>query len=196
MVSPPPTSADVSIVEPVMFSHVHGKVDIIGSAAGDGFVSYRLLVGQGLNPQAWIQIGDDAKKPVSNGRLGVWDVESLSGLYTIRLQVIYRSQRIETFILQVTVDNTPPNMSIEYPHDRQTLSYQTELPLVIQLNSQDELGVAKIEVYVDDSLIATLSQPPYLLPWMLMKGEHTLRVIAYDLTGNQTTDEVNFSVVE
>jgi membrane carboxypeptidase/penicillin-binding protein PbpC len=93
MVSPPPKSSDVGIVDPVLFAHVHGKVNIVGSAAGI-FATYRLLVGQGVNPQTWIQIGDDEKSPVVNELLGVWEVDNLSGLYTLQLQVIYKDQRV------------------------------------------------------------------------------------------------------
>jgi hypothetical protein len=37
-----------------LFAEVNGNVKIDGTAAGKDFVSYRVLVGQGLNPQEWI----------------------------------------------------------------------------------------------------------------------------------------------
>jgi hypothetical protein len=59
---------------------------------------------------------------------------------------------------------------IEYPNVRQSLAYQTDLPLVIQIHAEDDLGVAKVEVYIDDRLVATLTQAPYLLPWDLQEA--------------------------
>jgi hypothetical protein len=108
----PPTSYDViqsplvnenvSITSPALFSEVSGNVQIDGTAAGDGFVSYRLLVGQGLNPQEWIQVAE-GHTPVMESVLAEWNTSGLSGLYAIQLQVLRSDQRVDTAIIQVTV---------------------------------------------------------------------------------------------
>jgi hypothetical protein len=85
-----------------LFAEVNGNVKIDGTAAGTDFVSYRILVGQGLNPQEWIQIGaGDA--PVTNGLLAEWNTSGLSGLYAVQLQVVRTDQRVESAVIQVTV---------------------------------------------------------------------------------------------
>ena len=76
------------------------KID--GTAAGKDFVSYRVLVGQGLNPQEWIQV-NESTVPVTNGLLAAWNTSGLSGLYAVQLQVVRSDQRVESAILQVTV---------------------------------------------------------------------------------------------
>ncbi|MGE5463569.1 MAG: hypothetical protein ACM3PS_09445, partial [Syntrophothermus sp.] len=63
---------------------------------------YRVLVGQGLNPQEWIQVGEGTA-PVTKGLLATWDIKGLSGLYAIQLQVIRNDQTVDTAIIQVTV---------------------------------------------------------------------------------------------
>ncbi|MFN8463162.1 MAG: hypothetical protein U0X93_15525 [Anaerolineales bacterium] len=62
-----------------------------------------MLIGQGLNPQEWIQIGE-GNAPVTNGLLAEWNTEGLSGLYAVQLQVVRTSdQRVDSAVVQVTV---------------------------------------------------------------------------------------------
>ncbi len=104
VIQAPPVNTDVNITFPELFAEVGGVVQLTGTAAGDDFASYRVLVGQGLNPQDWIQIGEGSL-PVTDGLLTEWNTEGLSGLYAVQLQVIRSDQRVETAIIQVTVNN-------------------------------------------------------------------------------------------
>jgi hypothetical protein len=81
---------------------VSGKVSIEGTAAGEGFASYRVLVGQGLNPQEWLELAQGAQ-PVTDDVLAEWDTSGLSGLYAVQLQVLREDQRVDTAITQLTV---------------------------------------------------------------------------------------------
>jgi membrane peptidoglycan carboxypeptidase len=102
VIQAPPFNENVNITSPEMFSEVSGNVQIQGTAAGDDFASYRVLVGQGLNPQEWIQVGEGTA-PVTKSLLATWDTRGLSGLYAIQLQVVRSDQRVDTAIIQVTV---------------------------------------------------------------------------------------------
>jgi len=102
VIQAPPFNPDVNISSPELFAEVDGTVRIEGTAAGADFVSYRVLVGQGLNPQEWVQIGEGTQT-VTNGLLAEWDASSLSGLYAVQLQVIRTDQRVDTALIQVTV---------------------------------------------------------------------------------------------
>jgi hypothetical protein len=102
VIQSPRFDENVNIVSPDLFSEVTGNVQIEGTAAGDGFVSYRVLVGQGLNPQQWIQVAEN-NAPVTNSVLAEWNASELSGLYAVQLQVLRSDQRIDTAIIQVTV---------------------------------------------------------------------------------------------
>jgi membrane peptidoglycan carboxypeptidase len=101
-IQPPPLNPEVNIRVPASFAEVQGKVQISGTAAGTDFASYRLLAGNGLNPQEWIEIvkSDTA---VSDGLLGEWDTQGLSGLYALQLIVTRTDQRVDTAVIQVTV---------------------------------------------------------------------------------------------
>jgi membrane peptidoglycan carboxypeptidase len=94
---------DVHITTPALFADVSGKVQFIGTASGANFDHYRILVGQGINPQDWIQVGSDSTKSIQDGVLTTWDTTGLSGLYAVELQVIRSDQSIDTAITQVTV---------------------------------------------------------------------------------------------
>jgi len=94
---------DVNITSPALFAEVSGRVQITGTAAGEGFQYYRIQVGQGLNPRAWIQIGGNVTAPVTNGLLAEWDTDGLGGLYAVQLVVVYGDQRVEMAVIQVTV---------------------------------------------------------------------------------------------
>ncbi len=102
VIQAPPINPDVNITFPALFAEVNGSVKIDGTAAGKDFVSYRVLVGQGLNPQEWIQV-NEGTTPVTNGLLAEWNTSGLSGLYAVQLQVVRSDQRVESAVIQVTV---------------------------------------------------------------------------------------------
>jgi membrane peptidoglycan carboxypeptidase len=102
VIQSPLFNENVNLTAPGLFSEVNGTAQIEGTAAGDGFVSYRILVGQGLNPQEWIQVAE-GNEPVTNDVLAEWDTTGLSGLYAVQLQVLRSDQRVETAIIQVTI---------------------------------------------------------------------------------------------
>jgi hypothetical protein len=103
VIQPPRFDQNVNITSPQLFSDVSADVQIKGSAAGDNFVSYQVLVGQGLNPKDWVQVAE-GNQPVTNGLLATWNTKGLSGLYAIQLQVIRNDQKVDTAIIQVTVN--------------------------------------------------------------------------------------------
>jgi hypothetical protein len=102
VIQAPQLNAEVQVTSPALFTEVSGTVNIEGTAAGNDFLSYRVLVGQGLNPQEWILVAQGTE-PVTNGLLAKWDTNGLMGLYAIQLQVLRSDQRVDTAIGQVTV---------------------------------------------------------------------------------------------
>jgi len=189
--NPPP---DAQITMPAMFSAVAGEVAIQGSATGDDFISYRLQVGEGLNPQSWFVIGDDIATPVDHDMLGVWDASSLNGLFAIQLIVVREEQHVDTTTIQVTVDNQAPKITITHPEDGQVFSTETNSIITFQVQATDNLKLEQITFYIDGQLAATQIQPPFALPWSVQLGEHRLRVEAIDMAGNTHYSETVFMV--
>jgi membrane carboxypeptidase/penicillin-binding protein len=104
-VQTPPVSPDVHITAPAMFAEAGGTLEIIGTASGADFAYYRLEYGQGLNPQAWVQIGSNVTAPVVEGVLSTWDTTGLNGLYALRLLVVRGDMRVERAVILVSLAN-------------------------------------------------------------------------------------------
>ena len=98
----PIINPDVNIRAPRLFEEVSGIVPITGTAAGEGFVSYRILVGIGLNPQEWIEAAR-GEAPVTDGLLAEWDTKGLEGLYAVELVVTRSDDSVETAVIQLSV---------------------------------------------------------------------------------------------
>lgn len=99
----PPIDPFANITAPQLFADVEGNVLIMGTAAGDDFMYYRVQVGKGLNPQEWVQLGSDNFTPVVGGLLAEWDTTGLSGLYAVQLVVVRTDQVVDTAVIQVTI---------------------------------------------------------------------------------------------
>jgi hypothetical protein len=183
----PAPRPDVQITNPAIFALVRANTPILGTAAGEGFSSYRLQVGQGLNPRNWLQIGKEGSQPVLNRVLGIWDTQGLlDGLYAIRLTVLRQDQRIDTAIIQVTLDNTPPAVRIYYPAPGQRFRLADEPQINLQAEASDVSGIMKVEWWVDGRLVGQNPQAPFSLPWPASPGQHTLVAKATDRAGNVT----------
>jgi membrane peptidoglycan carboxypeptidase len=102
-IQPGAPNLDFNISSPALFAEVSGRVQLVGTAAGNGFQYYRIQVGEGLYPRKWKQIGGDMTAPVINGPLTEWDTTGLNGLYAIQLVVVYADQRVEMAVVLVMV---------------------------------------------------------------------------------------------
>ena len=189
----PAVQPEVHITKPRMFSDGRGKIIITGTAAGADFVSYRLEYGQGLYPQAWVQIGKDSPSAVTEATLGVWDTAGLDGLYALRLMVVRKDQRVDQAVLQVTLDNTPPQVAISYPQAGQEIILAQEPQVALQAQVNDPF-LANVEFFVDGSLVGSTDVAPYGVVWRAEVGGHSLRVVAIDRAGNTTETRLDFKV--
>ncbi len=188
----PPLDAQISL--PTMFSAVNGEVEIHGNAGGKEFVSYRLQVGEGLNPHSWFVVGEDISTPVENDILGLWDTSNLNGLYAVQLIVLRKQQQVDTTTIQVTVDNQTPEVSISYPEEGQVFNLQSQDTITFRVQTSDNLQIGQVSFYIDNFLSATQHTPPFALPWAMRKGTHRLRVEVTDVAGNSQQDEIVFTV--
>lgn len=177
-------STNVKIDQPALFSLVNGKVAIKGTAAGEGFKSFRLQVGEGLNPKEWVEIFSNSI-PIINSQLGEWDTTGMNGLYAIRLLVVYDDNRVETALSQVTVDSIPPKVTILSPQEG--ISVSGVQPVFLQADISDSSAINKVEWRIDGTSIGESQQAPYTFDWSTpQRGTHKLTVMAEDAAGNQT----------
>jgi membrane peptidoglycan carboxypeptidase len=189
-----PANANVHLDSPAMFAYLRGVVPVTGTASGPGFNFYRVQVGAGLNPQQWLQLGEDSSTPVEQGKLATWDTSSLSGLYTLQLLVVRQDQRVESTVLPVTIDNQPPQVAIQYPADGQTLTLPASGTITFQIQANDDLALDTLQVYVDQRQVANLTQAPFAIPWQASPGQHTIRAVATDKAGNSSETTATFNL--
>jgi hypothetical protein len=189
-----PAMPELAITSPERFDSVRGKVSIEGRATGEGFEFYRLQIGSGLNPSQWLQIGEDITTPVEDGELAIWDTTGLSGLYAVQLLVAFEDESVQSTIIQVTVDNQAPEVTIRFPDEDQTFDISSSEFLTFQADASDDLGYIEVEFFLNDELLETRNQPPFVFNWSAVPGFHVLNVIATDRAGNTSQDQINFMV--
>jgi len=193
-IQPINANPDVAISSPSMFADVRGEIEITGTAAGTDLDYYRVLVGQGLNPQNWVQVGTDSRSLVVDDTLVTWDTSELNGLYAVQLQAVRSDQRVETAVTQVTVDNTPPDLSITYPQEGDVLDYENNRQMTFQVAASDNLSLSVVEFYVDGKRVGSVETAPFSVTWSATRGEHELSVVARDRAGNESEVEIQFEV--
>lgn len=190
----PPPLENANITAPAQFSYVSGNIEIRGTASGDDLLSFRLDLGKGLNPRAWQQLGVEMERPIKDGLLGTFDTTGLDGLYVVRLVVVRQGQRLDTSVLQITVDNNPPQVSILYPLPNQSIQL-ADGAVSLQVDVQDTIGIARVAWTLDGKLIGERTDAPFIISWEPTPGEHTLAVKAVDNAGNAgDADPVKFRV--
>jgi len=84
-------------------------------------------------------------------------------------------------------DTTPPVLAILTPISSQTVGDT----VLISGFAIDNMGIADVKFYVDDELVATVSDSPYTHNWVTYElsngSEHVIQMTATDLSANQTT---------
>ncbi len=93
-------------------------------------------------------------------------------------------------------DTTAPSVSITWP----TAGASVSGTVSVTAAATDNVGVTKVELYVDGALIATDTASPYGAAWNtsgVAGGNHTAMAKAYDAAGNVgTSATVTFSVTQ
>ncbi len=156
----------VAIISPRPYEYVKGGIVITGNAQIDGFQFYRLEYGQGLNPAEWRQLGGDHNNQVQGGPLEFWDTAAEEeGLYTLQLTVVRGDQSIERRAVQVTVDNTPPQVEMVNPNPGKVYVMEDDLWINIQVDAADNLSMNRVEFFMNNQKIGESTVAPYTLRW-------------------------------
>jgi membrane peptidoglycan carboxypeptidase len=159
----------VAIINPRPYEYVKGGVVITGNAQLDGFQLYRLEYGQGLNPVEWRQLGGDHGNQVQGGPLEFWDTANEEeGLYTLQLTVVRGDQSVERKAVQVTVDNTPPEVEIINPEPERVYVMEDDEWINFQVDAIDNFSMNRVEYFMDNQKIGESTVTPYTLRWNIV----------------------------
>ncbi|MCZ7545915.1 MAG: Ig-like domain-containing protein [Anaerolineae bacterium] len=101
-------------------------------------------------------------------------------------------------MLPVTVDNQAPTVTLTYPEDGETYYYPSDEYITLQTRAEDNVSMARVEMYMDGTRIATTTVPPFNARWTITSpGEHTFWAVAYDAAGNaRESNRVTVTVLE
>ncbi|MDX1600417.1 MAG: penicillin-binding protein [Anaerolineales bacterium] len=186
-----PDFPGVGIESPEPFAVISGRVSVQGEAHPDEFVYYRLQYGQGLNPSRWTQIGDDETTRVWGGSLGTWETDGLSGLYTLQLLVVDSADQVRTASVPVKVDGEPPSVEVLLPLPDERVSIGEQQSVMVEVRAQDDVGVERVEFYLDALQVAVDRRPPYFVEIDIADlGRHSFHAVAVDQAGRRTESEV------
>jgi hypothetical protein len=93
-------------------------------------------------------------------------------------------------------DTTPPVVAILTPVSSQTVGDT----VLISGFAIDNMGIEDVKFYVDDELVATVSDSPYTHNWVTYElsngSDHVIQMTATDLSDNQTTAQPVFVTVQ
>ena len=89
-------------------------------------------------------------------------------------------------------DTTAPEVTIEGLTNDAAVNGTVAVSL-----DADESDLDKVEIYVDGTLVTTLTGSPFQYTWdsnTVQDGTHTIKVVAYDKSGNKTEQQVSVAV--
>jgi len=176
-------SRDVFISYPENFTFLRDRVSVKGGMSAENFVSYRVQVGKGLNPETWQQIGQEEKPPLQGEALIIWDTEEMDdGLYAIQLVVVREGQKVDKASTLVSIDNTAPEVSLDLGGGR--YEFRRGKEILIRGQAVDNASIEEVKFYINDLLVASRQSPPFVVPWTLEPGSHDVKVLARDKAGN------------
>jgi hypothetical protein len=82
-----------------------------------------------------------------------------------------------------------PTVAITSPIDQTSVGN----PVTISASASDTSGIAKVEIYVDWTLTATLTSSPYTYSWSGTGGAHTVAAMAYSNAGVRSCNAVSLN---
>jgi hypothetical protein len=176
------TAAAVAVVPGTATAPVGGTVTFSASAS-DQF-------GASIAPQpafSWMVNGGGT---ISSA--GVFSASSAGGPFTVTAST---GSILGTASVTVSssADTTPPTVAITSPADGATVSGL----VMIAATAADDLAVARVDFFVDGTLIGSSTSAPYAVSWnsagALAPAGHVLRARATDTSGN-TADSTDVTV--
>jgi serine protease len=127
---------------------------------------------------------DDIINTIQNSAIDLgatgWDIYYGHGLINAYNALIYNT-------------DIPPTCIITSPSNSATVSGNVN----IEVNATDDIGITKIDFYVDSTFIGSDTTKPYSLIWdstTVGDGLHTISATAFDTASQSTSDSVNINV--
>jgi len=195
-VSRPELFDSVRILSPGLFAYVGGLVEVRGELDTAGLQYFQLSYGEGLNPTTWIDITPQQTTYNPDQPLGVWDTRGLSGLYTLLLVTVTTDNQYESEAIQVTVDNTPPTITLDSSEPGKVYRFPGDTTVQLLANVQDDYALNRVEFYHNGEFLGSDESFPFGFEWRIDGvGEEVFTAAAFDQVGNQADAQVIVQIV-
>ncbi len=174
LTSEPLLNASVRLAEPAVYFEQHALVlDLSCTNATE----YRLAEDNAFAGVAF--------QPLTSGQGQILFVTSAGdGKKNINAQFRNSTGTVVTAALEggALIDTQPPSVQIANPAAGSLIAQ----PITIEASASDVSGIAQVQFYLDDVLVATRTSAPYTYNWNTdasTEGAHTIRVVATDAAG-------------
>jgi len=178
------TPPEGAILAPEEGAYLRGTVEIKVSGADKNLQAVELYVDDALL-SSWIANGTYSYE---------WDTTAWpDGTHVLKLIITDKAGNRHEVSITITVDNTLPSAQIISPSEG---SYVNGV-IQINITGRDE-NLKILELYIDDELIASwTASGTYTYVWdttTRSDGVHTIRLVVYDLAGNEAEKSVSITV--
>ena len=179
------TPPSVSITSPAAGATVFGSVSVQVSASDNVGVSAVSLSVDGM-----LAVVDTASPYTFQ-----WDTTLVSnGLHTLTATGADAAGNTSSVSVSVNVNNSvvdliPPSVVITSPSNGSSVSVNVS----VYVNASDNVGVTRVDLYVDGTLTSTSTSAPFTTKWNSRKaaaGTHSLQSKAYDGAGNSSMSQI------
>jgi len=168
-----------------IFHTTYGLITVASAKSGSmlNFQHFTKPLGEGKSIGESFRIWFDIQAPY-----GSWEKEWYYGM------VVCGDPTLEV-IPRTAVKITKPENGI-YLAGNKVFPFFTKIvigDIDVTLDFVDQVGIDKVEFYLDDELIETDDNPPYSWSWIEqtpMKLRHSVSAKAYNILGNYTTDNI------
>jgi chitodextrinase len=144
------------------------------TAAPSGFTTWQTQQGDGVLPDLYFGTMATPVSPTGNATVAM-----TNSVYAVGITVALNASGSSA----PPSDTTPPTVSLTSPSNNATVSSIVS----VAATASDNVGVTKVEFYLDGALKATDNATPFTWSWNTASstnGSHTLSAKAYDAAGN------------
>ncbi len=192
----PETLQTSVILRPELLDYVGGQVDIRGSMDAENLQYYQLAYGEGLNPSAWTAITDQRDDYTPGQRIGTWDTSGLDGLYSLRLTAVMNDNSVDPFVVQVTVDNTPPVVALTAGEPGDVFTFLNDDTIPLTATVEDNVAIGYVEFYHNGAFVGVDEVFPFGYEHAIERiGRETFSAVVFDAAGNQASSEMVVEVL-
>ena len=184
--APTPTGPQITIRYPQSNQTINGFYEFIADVVDSNTI---LAVSFSVDNNYSILATKDAGNNTWRGRFDTTKLSNdISHTFKVYAKAVLENAVTSTFFVNnvITVDTTPPVVSITSPINGAVFSRGN---ITVNANATDNVGIIRVELYVDGKYISNDTLAPFSLNWNAKRaslGQHTIVMKAFDAAGNSS----------